>query len=67
MAQPDFFKQTPSLTLAEIAASAKVELVDPSRADQLITGLAARDEMVGAAARHKPRQSAAIRDRDARH
>lgn len=43
MAQPDFFKQTPSLTLAEIAASAKVELVDPSRADQLITGLAALD------------------------
>lgn len=44
MAQPGFFKQSPSLTLAEIAAFAKAELVDPSRADQCITGLASLDQ-----------------------
>ncbi|MDB5567408.1 MAG: UDP-3-O-[3-hydroxymyristoyl] glucosamine N-acyltransferase [Tardiphaga sp.] len=44
MAQPTFFKQSPSLTLAEIAASTKAQLVDPARADQRVTGLASLDE-----------------------
>jgi UDP-3-O-[3-hydroxymyristoyl] glucosamine N-acyltransferase len=44
MAQPTFFKQTPSSTLAEIAALTKAHLVDASRADQRITGLASLNE-----------------------
>ncbi|WP_375414216.1 UDP-3-O-(3-hydroxymyristoyl)glucosamine N-acyltransferase [uncultured Bradyrhizobium sp.] len=44
MAQPTFFKQPASSTLAEIAALTKSHLVDPSRADQRIKGLAALDE-----------------------
>uniref|UniRef100_Q07NI4 UDP-3-O-acylglucosamine N-acyltransferase n=1 Tax=Rhodopseudomonas palustris (strain BisA53) TaxID=316055 RepID=Q07NI4_RHOP5 len=44
MAQAVFFKRYPSSTLAEIAALTKAELVDPSRADHVITGVAALDE-----------------------
>ena len=44
MAQPIFFKNPPSSTLAEIAALTKAHLVDPSRADQRIKGLASLDE-----------------------
>jgi len=44
MAQPTFFKQPPSSTLAEIAALTKAHLVDPSRAGQQIRGLASLDE-----------------------
>src|SRR3979409_2643996 len=44
MAQPTFFKQSPSSTLAEIAALTKAHLVDPSRAGQQIRGLASLDE-----------------------
>lgn len=44
MALPTFFKQSPSLTLAEIAASTKARLVDASRADHVITGVASLDE-----------------------
>eukprot|EP01035_Chromulina_nebulosa_P016511 gene16511-21868_t len=44
MAQPTFFKQSPSLTLAEIAASTKAHLVDPTRADQRVIGVASLDE-----------------------
>jgi UDP-3-O-[3-hydroxymyristoyl] glucosamine N-acyltransferase len=44
MAQPTFFKQRPSSTLAEIAALTKAHLVDASRADQRIRGLASLDE-----------------------
>src|SRR5215471_1909753 len=44
MAQPTFFKQPPSMTLAEMAALAKAHLVDPSRADQRVRGLASLDE-----------------------
>jgi UDP-3-O-[3-hydroxymyristoyl] glucosamine N-acyltransferase len=44
MAQPIFFKKPPSSTLADIAALAKVHLVDPSRAGQEIRGLASLDE-----------------------
>ncbi|WP_398466722.1 UDP-3-O-(3-hydroxymyristoyl)glucosamine N-acyltransferase [Tardiphaga sp.] len=44
MALPTFFKQSPSLTLAEIATSTKARLVDASRADHVITGVAALDE-----------------------
>jgi UDP-3-O-[3-hydroxymyristoyl] glucosamine N-acyltransferase len=44
MAQPTFFKQPPSSTLAEIAALTKAHLVDASRADQRIRGLASLDE-----------------------
>jgi UDP-3-O-[3-hydroxymyristoyl] glucosamine N-acyltransferase len=44
MAQPTFFKQPPSATLAEIAALTKAHLADASRAEQRIRGLAALDE-----------------------
>ncbi|TPQ31513.1 UDP-3-O-(3-hydroxymyristoyl)glucosamine N-acyltransferase [Bradyrhizobium guangdongense] len=44
MAQPIFFKKPPATALAEIAALAKAELADPSRADRVITGLASLDE-----------------------
>jgi UDP-3-O-[3-hydroxymyristoyl] glucosamine N-acyltransferase len=44
MAQPSFFRQPPSSTLAEIAASTKAHLVDATAADRRITGLAALDE-----------------------
>jgi UDP-3-O-[3-hydroxymyristoyl] glucosamine N-acyltransferase len=44
MAQPTFFESPPVSTLGEIAALAKAELVDPSRADQQIRGLASLDE-----------------------
>lgn len=44
MALPTFFKQSPSLTLAEIATSTKARLVDASRADHVITDVAALDE-----------------------
>jgi UDP-3-O-[3-hydroxymyristoyl] glucosamine N-acyltransferase len=44
MAQPTFFKQSPPLTLADIAALTGAYLVDPSRAGLQITGLASLDE-----------------------
>ena len=44
MAQPIFFKSPPSSTLADIAALTKAHLVDPSRADHKIRGLASLDE-----------------------
>jgi UDP-3-O-[3-hydroxymyristoyl] glucosamine N-acyltransferase len=44
MAQPTFFKQPPSSTLAEIAALTKALLVDGSSAGKPITGLASLDE-----------------------
>jgi len=44
MAQPEFYKQLPSLTLAEIATTTKAELVDATRAVQVVIGLAALDE-----------------------
>jgi UDP-3-O-[3-hydroxymyristoyl] glucosamine N-acyltransferase len=40
MAQPTFLKQHPSSTLAEIAALTKTHLVEPARAEQLVSGLA---------------------------
>jgi UDP-3-O-[3-hydroxymyristoyl] glucosamine N-acyltransferase len=44
MAQPTFFANPPSKTLAEIAALAGAHLADPSRAGQIVRGLAALDE-----------------------
>src|SRR3954464_6094353 len=44
MAQPKFFKQAPSSTLAEIAALTKAHLIDAARADQRISGLASLEE-----------------------
>jgi UDP-3-O-[3-hydroxymyristoyl] glucosamine N-acyltransferase len=44
MAQPSFFKQPSSSTLAEIAALTKAHLVDASRAGLKIRGLASLDE-----------------------
>jgi UDP-3-O-[3-hydroxymyristoyl] glucosamine N-acyltransferase len=44
MAQPTFFKQPPSSTLAEIAALTKAHLVDASLAGKRITRLASLDE-----------------------
>jgi len=44
MAQPNFFEQPPSSTLAELAALTKARLVDPSRGDQEVRGLASLDE-----------------------
>jgi UDP-3-O-[3-hydroxymyristoyl] glucosamine N-acyltransferase len=44
MAQPTFFKQSPSSTLADIAALTSAHLVDPSRAGLRISGLASLDE-----------------------
>src|SRR6195256_761267 len=44
MAQPIFFKQSPSSPLAEIAALTKAVLVDPALGDRKIRGLASLDE-----------------------
>src|SRR5258706_1727689 len=44
MAQPRFFEQPPSSTLAAIAALTKARLVDPSRGGQQVRGLASLDE-----------------------
>jgi UDP-3-O-[3-hydroxymyristoyl] glucosamine N-acyltransferase len=44
MAQPSFFRQPPSSTLAEIAASTKAHLVNATAADRRIKGLASLDE-----------------------
>jgi UDP-3-O-[3-hydroxymyristoyl] glucosamine N-acyltransferase len=44
MAQPTFFEQPPSSTLAEIAALTRARLVDSSRARQQVRGLASLDE-----------------------
>src|SRR5258708_15625754 len=44
MAQPRFFEQPPSSTLADIAALTKARLVDPSRGGQQVKGLASLDE-----------------------
>ena len=44
MAQPIFFEQPPSLTLADVAALTKALLVDASRGGQQIKGLASLDE-----------------------
>jgi UDP-3-O-[3-hydroxymyristoyl] glucosamine N-acyltransferase len=44
MAQPNFFKQPPSSTLADIAALTQAQLVDPSRGGLQIRGLASLDE-----------------------
>jgi len=44
MAQPIFFQAPPPATLAAIAAAAKATLVDPSRGEQVIKGLASLDE-----------------------
>jgi UDP-3-O-[3-hydroxymyristoyl] glucosamine N-acyltransferase len=44
MAQPNFFKQPPSSTLAEIAALTKSVLVDPARGGHAVRGLASLDE-----------------------
>ena len=44
MAQPIFFEQPPSSTLADIAALTKAHLADASRGAQPVTGLASLDE-----------------------
>jgi UDP-3-O-[3-hydroxymyristoyl] glucosamine N-acyltransferase len=44
MAQPTFFEQLPSSTLADLAALTKAHLVDPSRGGQQVRGLASLDE-----------------------
>ncbi|HEU0150058.1 MAG TPA: UDP-3-O-(3-hydroxymyristoyl)glucosamine N-acyltransferase [Bradyrhizobium sp.] len=44
MAQPTFFEQPSPMTLAAIAAATKATLVDPSRGEQVIKGLASLDE-----------------------
>jgi UDP-3-O-[3-hydroxymyristoyl] glucosamine N-acyltransferase len=44
MAQPNFFRQPASSTLADIAALTKAQLVDPSRGGHEIRGLASLDE-----------------------
>jgi UDP-3-O-[3-hydroxymyristoyl] glucosamine N-acyltransferase len=44
MAEPTFFEKPPLTTLAEIAALAKAELVDHSKAGQQVKGLASLDE-----------------------
>lgn len=44
MAQPIFIEQPPASTLADIAALAKVHVVDASRASQPVRGLASLDE-----------------------
>jgi UDP-3-O-[3-hydroxymyristoyl] glucosamine N-acyltransferase len=44
MAQPLFFKPPPPATLSAIAAATKAHLVDPSRSEQIIKGLASLDE-----------------------
>jgi UDP-3-O-[3-hydroxymyristoyl] glucosamine N-acyltransferase len=44
MAQPTFFEQPPSSTLADLAALTKADLADPSRSGQQIRGLASLEE-----------------------
>jgi UDP-3-O-[3-hydroxymyristoyl] glucosamine N-acyltransferase len=44
MAQPIFFDQPPPMTLAAIAAATTAMLVDPSRGERVIKGLASLDE-----------------------
>jgi len=44
MAQPTFFEQPPSSTLADIAALTKAHLADPSRGGQQVRGLASLEE-----------------------
>jgi len=44
MAQPEFFQEPPTSTLAEIAALTKAHLVDASRVGQIVRGLASLDE-----------------------
>jgi UDP-3-O-[3-hydroxymyristoyl] glucosamine N-acyltransferase len=44
MAQPTFFEQSPSSTLAEVAALTKAHLVDASKGGQAVKGLASLDE-----------------------
>jgi UDP-3-O-[3-hydroxymyristoyl] glucosamine N-acyltransferase len=44
MAQPTFFEQPPSSTLADLAALTKAHLVDQSRGGQQVSGLASLDE-----------------------
>ena len=44
MAQPRFFEQSPSSTLAELAALTKAHLVDASRGGQQVKALASLDE-----------------------
>ncbi len=44
MAQPTFYEQPPSSTLADIAALTKAHLADPSRGAQQVRGLASLDE-----------------------
>jgi UDP-3-O-[3-hydroxymyristoyl] glucosamine N-acyltransferase len=44
MAQPTFFEQPASSTLADLAALTKAHLVDPSRGGQQVRGLASLDE-----------------------
>src|SRR6185312_7469236 len=44
MAQPAFFKKPPSSTLAEIAASTGAQLIDASRSEQRISGIASLNE-----------------------
>src|SRR6202047_3663416 len=44
MAQPTFFEQPPSSTLADIAALTKAFLADASRGGQQVRGLASLDE-----------------------
>ena len=44
MAQPIFFKQPPSSTLAELAALTGAVLVDPARGSHVIRSLASLDE-----------------------
>jgi UDP-3-O-[3-hydroxymyristoyl] glucosamine N-acyltransferase len=44
MAQPTFFEQPPSSTLADIAALTEARLLDPSRSGQTVRGLASLEE-----------------------
>jgi UDP-3-O-[3-hydroxymyristoyl] glucosamine N-acyltransferase len=44
MPQPTFFEQPAPMTLAVIAAATKATLVDPSKGEQVIRGLASLDE-----------------------
>src|SRR3979409_38807 len=44
MAQPTFFEQPPSSTLADIAALTEARLADASRGSQQVKGLASLDE-----------------------
>src|SRR5947209_17933520 len=44
MAQPTFFEQPPSSTLADLAALTNAQLADASRAGQQVRGLASLDD-----------------------